>query len=84
MQLIQYRRSDGQIERIWSSNSRALLAGHVLTEDAGDVDYLWRDDEPMAAVDLVTRWRVEAGELRAHESDTLRAEPSTTAVDAEG
>lgn len=84
MQLIQYRRSDGQIERIWSSNSRTFLAGHVLTEDAGAVDYLWRDDDPIAAVDLVTRWRVEAGALRAHEPDPLQADPSSRVAGAEG
>lgn len=82
MQLIKYRQSTGEILAIWSSNSRELLAGHVLPEEV-DCGYLFREEEPIAVAELVERWRIAAGTLREKDRMMLIAEPEIFVANGE-
>lgn len=82
MQLIKYRRRDGQIEAIWTSNSRDLLAGHVAETDE-EAGYLFREEETVGVSELVERWSVQEGQLREKVQVTLIAEPETFVADGD-
>lgn len=82
MQLIKYQRPTGAIVTIWQSNTRALLEGHVAAGEA-DAGYLWREEDTVAASELVERWRVQEEALVEKTQVTLIAEPETFVADGE-
>lgn len=63
MHLLQYRREDGQILGVWSSNTREMLVGHILQDDP-ERGYLLTEADLPSAQELGEHWRVQQGQLQ--------------------
>lgn len=82
MQLIKYRRSDGQIVNIWGSNTRELLAGHVMPDDP-DFGYLFRDEATESPLELLERFVIQEAQITAKQQVVIVVEPEVFLANGE-
>lgn len=80
MQLIKYRRRDGQIVNVWISNARGLLDGHVANDDA-DFGYLFRDEAIESPWELLERYVIQEARIQAKQQVVIVVEPEVFLAD---